>query len=53
MPISTTCSSCGVRLKVNDSLLGRKAKCPKCGEVLVVKPQNQLFLSSQARHPGG
>ena len=36
MPISTTCSACGVRLKVNDSLLGRKAKCPKCGEVLVV-----------------
>src|SRR5438132_9277568 len=36
MPISTTCSSCGVRLRVNDSLLGRKAKCPKCGEVLVV-----------------
>src|SRR5437588_10867502 len=46
MPISTTCSSCGVRLKVNDSLLGRKAKCPKCGEVLVVSEAAEPAVKS-------
>jgi membrane protein YdbS with pleckstrin-like domain len=30
MPISLTCPSCGVKLRVPDDRVGRKTKCPKC-----------------------
>jgi membrane protein YdbS with pleckstrin-like domain len=30
MPISLTCPSCGVNLRVPDDRIGRKTKCPKC-----------------------
>jgi Leucine Rich repeat len=48
MPISTSCSSCGVRLKVNESLLGRKAKCPKCGEVLVISEATEPAIPTKS-----
>jgi hypothetical protein len=36
MPIAFSCPSCGSRLKVPDSLAGRKAKCSQCGGVVAV-----------------
>src|SRR5438105_14194148 len=37
MPIPVTCPSCGRNLNAQDSLVGRKVKCPKCGSVFTVK----------------
>lgn len=36
MPIKFPCQSCGQVLSVGERKAGRKAKCPKCGEPLVV-----------------
>ena len=36
MSLSLVCSSCQARLKVRENLAGRKIKCPKCGQTLVV-----------------
>lgn len=35
MPIVTTCA-CGFRFKAPDKLAGRKARCPKCNQVLQI-----------------
>src|SRR6266446_10250529 len=37
MPIPVTCPSCGRNLNAQDSLVGRKVKCPKCGSVFTVR----------------
>ncbi len=34
MAIPVTCEACGKSLKVPDKLAGKKAKCPKCQEVI-------------------
>lgn len=34
MPIPVTCEACGKSLKVPDKLAGKKAKCPKCREII-------------------
>lgn len=34
--ISFSCSACGERLKVKDELAGKKGKCPKCKNAVVV-----------------
>jgi hypothetical protein len=36
MPIDSSCSGCGKTLRVNDEFVGRKARCPSCGNVYVV-----------------
>jgi predicted Zn finger-like uncharacterized protein len=36
MPISVTCRGCEKRYRVQDDLAGRKIRCPKCREVIVV-----------------
>ena len=33
MPVITTCSACGKKLKIRDELVGKKLKCPACGAV--------------------
>jgi predicted Zn finger-like uncharacterized protein len=35
MPLTVACDSCATKLKIPDSLAGRKAKCPRCGNVIV------------------
>lgn len=35
MPIPVACA-CGAKLRVGDQAAGKKAKCPKCGAILVV-----------------
>lgn len=32
MPMSVSCTGCGSKLTVRDELLGKRIKCPKCGE---------------------
>ncbi len=36
MPISVNCQECGKSLKAPDSLAGKKAKCPQCGNVVPI-----------------
>ena len=36
MPISAECPGCGVKVKAPDQLVGKTAKCPKCGEAIQV-----------------
>ncbi len=33
MPVIVDCRSCGHKLRITDDLLGRKVKCPACGEI--------------------
>jgi serine/threonine protein kinase/predicted RNA-binding Zn-ribbon protein involved in translation (DUF1610 family) len=35
MPTRAACSSCGKKMNVRAELVGKKAKCPKCGKVFV------------------
>jgi hypothetical protein len=37
MPIRTNCSSCGKKLRIRDDYLGRKVKCPECGNVFLAE----------------
>jgi hypothetical protein len=36
MPIPVTCDGCGARFKAPDAAAGKKGKCPKCGQRIVV-----------------
>ena len=36
MPIKMNCPSCGKPLAAPDSAVGKRAKCPGCGQVMVV-----------------
>lgn len=36
MAIETLCSGCGEKLAVSDEFAGRRARCPKCGQVYAV-----------------
>jgi predicted RNA-binding Zn-ribbon protein involved in translation (DUF1610 family) len=38
MPLSISCSTCGAKLRVPDNAAGRKFKCPKCGNQILVAP---------------
>lgn len=38
MPISIKCQVCNAGIRVPDEWAGRKGKCPKCGNLLVVPP---------------
>lgn len=46
MVIKLVCSGCGSRMSAPDTLLGKKGKCPKCGTVLVIKPQESSEVPS-------
>jgi len=41
MPIKFFCNSCGAKLKVPEAHIGKKARCPKCGE------KNRVPFTSQ------
>lgn len=40
MAIPVTCSACGANLKTSEDLIGKKAKCPKCSNLLFIKGLN-------------
>jgi len=48
---TTTRCSCGKELRVPASSVGRKARCPACGNVLVITAQQSL--ASQTEEPAG
>lgn len=49
MPISLTCPSCDRGLKVKDELAGRKIKCPKCSEVIVVPADEEAVAAGKSK----
>lgn len=54
MSISVTCEGCRRRFQATDKLAGKKAKCPRCGEVIPVPETEppQARTSSSAGSPG-
>ena len=34
----TACTTCGSKIRVPDNAVGKKGKCPKCGNVMVITP---------------
>ena len=46
MPISIQCPSCGKRLHGQNELAGKRVKCPKCGQVLVMPGARPPAISS-------
>lgn len=36
MPV-VTCSHCNARLRVGDQNMGRRCRCPKCGEIFLLQ----------------
>lgn len=45
MPITIECSSCQRKLKVRDEQVGRKAKCPDCGEVFTISAPDVYYVT--------
>jgi formylglycine-generating enzyme required for sulfatase activity len=49
MALLVTCGACGARFRARDRHRGRKAKCPKCSQSLVLEgatiPDNDVFIS--------
>jgi len=48
--ISLTCSSCGVRLKAAEHMIGRHAPCPECGKMVLVRREDEA--DSSGADPG-
>jgi len=44
--IKTTCPSCEASLNVKDEYLGKKARCPKCGDTLIVARNSEVAHSA-------
>jgi hypothetical protein len=36
MPIIVSCPSCGAKMRAPDAVIGKKVKCPKCGNGIVI-----------------
>ena len=45
MAIKLVCPGCGSRMSAPDTLLGKRGKCPKCGAVITIKPQDGRSVS--------
>jgi DNA-directed RNA polymerase subunit RPC12/RpoP len=37
MPVLVTCYKCGRKLRIHDSLIGRKARCPVCKSIFMTE----------------
>ncbi|MDR0391270.1 MAG: hypothetical protein LBH59_05150, partial [Planctomycetaceae bacterium] len=37
-----SCSQCGFSREVNNSLIGRKAKCPKCNSISIIEQNTEI-----------
>lgn len=42
MPLQISCNSCGAAFKVREDLVGKKVRCPKCKEPVLVTAAKQL-----------
>lgn len=47
MPIALTCPKCSGKLRVQDHLVGKKVKCPKCSAVLPVVAPEQGAITKE------
>ncbi len=53
MAIKATCSSCSSTFNAKDTLAGRRVKCPKCGEKMVVPEKSAPAAKKKKRvNPG-
>src|SRR5271163_4790938 len=50
--IMFSCSSCGNKLKVKSELAGKKVKCPKCAQVVLVPAEEALADSPSGTNLG-
>src|SRR5438552_17608004 len=46
MSIPIRCEPCDADLKVPDRLAGKKAKCPRCGEVIPVPASSEAIMAA-------
>jgi len=52
MPIDIECAQCGKKLRVKDTLAGKRAKCPGCGNILEIPaPDAEYELAEPEEHP--
>jgi hypothetical protein len=51
--IDVHCDHCGLNVKLNDSFAGKKGKCPKCGEVLMIGQPSPKKATQPAGKAGG
>jgi hypothetical protein len=49
MPITTTCPKCSRKLNVPEALLGKRGKCPKCGENFTIADEEEPSSTSRSR----
>jgi hypothetical protein len=47
MPIAVQCPSCKRKLNAPDKLLGKRVKCPGCGNAFAVKPPEEEFVDAE------
>jgi Zn-finger nucleic acid-binding protein len=52
MPISTACPSCQQRLKLADTLVGKRVRCPKCQQVFLVPPGQEQLVQRPIKPAG-
>ncbi len=45
MPIRVDCSSCGTKFRAPDNVAGKKAKCNKCGQILIIPSHAESSIS--------
>ena len=50
MAIIVTCAQCGKKLKVADSMGGKKGKCPACKAILIVPEADSAAPPEPASH---
>ncbi len=51
MPLSLTCPKCGGKLKVADTLAGKKIKCPKCSAVFAASAPEESAITAETPPP--
>jgi predicted Zn finger-like uncharacterized protein len=51
MPVAIACTHCHSRLKLADELIGRRVKCPKCGETFRPTADGQEAVSAAPLPP--
>ncbi|HEV3081889.1 MAG TPA: hypothetical protein VGY66_19070 [Gemmataceae bacterium] len=51
MSLIVACTNCASKLKVNDTAIGRKVRCPKCGDAVPVQDPQAAPTSAEPASP--
>ena len=43
MSVTVTCEHCGKKLKADEKYIGKKGRCPGCGNTILIKPPDGLW----------